>query len=326
MSKEITVSVIMPILNEEKYIDRCIESLLVQDYPQKNMEWLFVDGGSVDATLDILNSYSEKYSDLIFTFHNPLKTPPNAMNIGIEKARGRYVIRLDAHAKYPVDYISRCVYHLENTDADNVGGVAKTVGAGFVGECNAEILSSKFGVGNSSFRTGSKGGYVDTVPFGAFKKEIFERIGTFNTELTRSEDNDINSRIREAGGKVYLAPDISFEYYCRDTLGGLLKQAYQNGNALFLTLKKNLKAMSVRHFIPFLFFLSILIMPILCAFLGVFRILFLFEMLIYFLLDFCFSVSSKRKGGFFYKLFMYPLFHLVYGLGSFVGMLGFKVY
>ncbi len=112
-------------------------------------------------------------------------------------------------------------------------------------------LSSRSGVGNSNFRTSDKSDYTDTVPFGAFKREVFDKIGVFDVDLPRSEDNDFNSRIRKNGGKVYMACDIKFKYYCRDTVLGLLGQAIKNGNALFLTIRKNPSAMSLRHYIPF---------------------------------------------------------------------------
>ena len=114
------------------------------------------------------------------------------------------------------------MYYLNTTDADNVGGVAETKANGFVGGAIAKMLSSKFGVGGSDFRVGEGNKYVDTVPFGAFRREVFEKVGLFNEKLLRSEDNDINSRIRKAGGKIWLAEDIKFNYYCRDTVPKVL--------------------------------------------------------------------------------------------------------
>ena len=163
---QITVSVVMPVYNEEKYIDKCIRSLLLQDYPVQDMEWIFVDGRSQDNTVRILNT--------------PHKIVPYAMNIGIAASRGKYIVRLDAHADYAQDYISKCVHYLDTTDADNVGGVADTKSNGFIGNAVAKMLSSKFGVGNSQFRTGGDSGYVDTVPFGAFRREVFSNYGGYD--------------------------------------------------------------------------------------------------------------------------------------------------
>lgn len=317
------VTVIMPVYNEEKYIVDCIESLCKQTYGLDKIEWLFIDGMSSDKTVELIESFSDRLNLKIL--NNEKRKVTYALNIGIENATGDIVIRMDAHASYAEDYIEKCVYNLLNSDADNVGGVAETVGRGFVGAANAEILSSKFGVGNSRFRTGAASGYVDTVPFGAFRREIFDKIGRFNVDLPRSEDNDFNSRIRASGGKVYLSTDIRFKYYCRDTVGGLLNQGIKNGNSLFLTLRKNPKAMSVRHFIPFLFVLSLIVVPIVSIFFFPFVWVLTAELGLYLLLDICFSFQGKKKH-FFYKLFMYPLFHISYGIGSWLGLFCIKLY
>ncbi|MBQ4153936.1 MAG: glycosyltransferase family 2 protein [Clostridia bacterium] len=318
------VSVVMPLYNEEKYIERCILSLVNQTYPVEKMEWLLVDGGSTDKTVDIIKKYQDKYP--IKLLKNEKKLVTYALNIGVEKSSGDYIIRLDAHAEYPTDYIEKCIYYLETTDADNVGGIVETKGEGYVGQINAQILSSKFGVGDSGFRTNAQSGYVDTVPFGAFRKEIFDKIGLFNPELPRSEDNDFNSRIRASGGKVFLANDIVSTYYCRDTIFGLLSQSIKNGNALFLTLKKNPKAMSIRHYIPFLFFLSLIVMPILSLFSKMFMILFMVELFLYLALDLYFCLFDKKVKFAPLKFILYPMFHCTYGLGSFLGLLGIKLY
>ena len=196
-NSNLEVSVVMPVYNEEKYIKNCLDSLLLQDYPIEKMEWIFVDGLSKDKTKDILLEYKNKYPELIKVFDNKNKTVPYAMNIGIKEAKGKYIVRLDAHADYNKDYISKCVYYLDTTDADNVGGIAITKSRGFTGNAIAMMLSSKFGVGNSQFRTNGHSGYVDTVPFGAFRKEVFEKWGGYDERLTRNQDNEMNYRIRK---------------------------------------------------------------------------------------------------------------------------------
>ena len=208
MEKKIIVSVVMPIYNEAKFIDKCVKSLLQQDYALELMEWIFVDGNSTDGTVKRLEKYSEKYPDLIVIKENPHKTVPYAMNIGIATAKGKYIVRLDAHADYKADYISKCVHYLDTIDADNVGGVAETKASGFTGSCIAKMLSSRFGVGNSEFRTKGKCGYVDTVPFGAFRRDVFSKYGGYDERLVRNQDNEMNYRIRKNGGKIYLADDI----------------------------------------------------------------------------------------------------------------------
>jgi len=319
--QNIFVSVIMPIYNEEKYIVDCIESLLQQDYPIENMEWIFVDGGSNDNTKELMHMYIKRYPNLIKLMDNPHKTVPYAMNIGINAAAGEYIIRLDAHAEYENDYIKKCVYYLNTTDADNVGGVAETKGRGFVGRIIAKMLSSKFGVGNSQFRTNGKSGYVDTVPFGAFRKEVFHKFGGYDERLTRNQDNEMNYRIRKNGGKIYMAEDIHLTYYCRDIIKGISKMAMQNGKWNVITMKLCPGAMGIRHFIPLIFVLSVLGLMILGCFWNIFLKLLGLELLIYFSLDMLFSIkiaNSFREAILLFALF--PIFHVTYGVGSFVGI------
>lgn len=321
--QDIEVSVVMPIYNEEKYIERCLRSLYIQTYPKENIEWLFIDGCSKDKTVEKIKQFNFPNCHVL---KNEKRIVTYALNIGIEHSVGKFIIRMDAHAEYAADYIEKCIFYLKTTDAENVGGIAITKGNGFIGQANSEILASKFGVGNSDFRVGNKSGYVDTVPFGAFKREVFERIGKFDIDLPRSEDNDFNSRIRASGGKVFLASDISFTYYCRDTVSGLLGQALKNGNALFLTIRKNPKAMSLRHYIPFLFVLSLIVLPIISLFIPLFWWMLIAESGLYLMLDIFFSFCKGKKRFSLYKLVMYPLFHIAYGIGSIVGMINVKLY
>ncbi len=322
--EDVIVSVIIPVYNEEKFISKCLTSLKNQTYPTDKTEILLIDGGSKDKTVEIIESYRNVLPVRILK--NDKKIVTYALNIGIDNAIGKYIVRMDAHSEYENTYIEKCIHYLETTGADNVGGIAITKGIGTVGSANAEILSSTFGVGNSQFRVGAKSGFVDTVPFGTFRREIFDKIGKFNVDLPRSEDNDFNSRIRAANGKVYLAADIQFTYYCRNTLRGLLDQAIKNGNALFLTLKHNPSAMSIRHYIPFLFVLSLIGLPIMSLLSKWFLWLLVIELALYMSLSIVFSLKSNRLIKVLYKVFAFPLLHLAYGVGSLLGMLNIKLY
>lgn len=323
-NEKIIVSIIIPVLNEERYISECLDSLIAQSYPTELMEIIIVDGCSADKTVEICKNYIFKANIRILTNKN--KKTTYGLNIGIDNAVGKYIIRIDAHAKYNWDYVKKCVFYLDTMDIDNVGGVAETRGKGKIGNAIAHMVSSKFGVGGSAFRTNGESGYVDTVPFGAFRRELFDKIGKFNHNLPRSEDNDINARIRDAGGKIWLANDIHFIYYCRDTIKGILKMALQNGNALFRTLKENPKAMSIRHFIPFIFFVSLIALPIISFFYPIVYRLFGIELLLYFALDVYFSFCQKNRACSLLLIWMFPLFHITYGLGSFLGLIGVKLY
>lgn len=316
------ISIVMPVYNEEKYIKNCIDSLLMQDYPIDCMEWIFVDGESTDNTRTLIEGYIKMYPNLIRLLSNPNKTVPYAMNIGIREAKGKYIIRLDAHADYSKNYISKCVYYLDTTDADNVGGVAETKSIGFVGNTIAKMLSSRFGVGNSEFRTNGDSGYVDTVPFGAFRREVFEKWGGYDERLTRNQDNEMNYRIRKNGGKIYLSSDIKLSYYCRDSIKGISSMAMKNGMWNVITMKLCPGAMGLRHFIPLAFLMSIIFLPLIGIFWHSILWLFAVEMALYGALNCIFS--AKQAEGikeFLLLILLFPIFHITYGAGSLKGLM-----
>lgn len=268
MNTEI-VSVICPIYNEEKYIEKCIESVLGQDYPQDRIEVLFVDGMSTDRTREIVSEYSNKYTQ-IRMLDNKLRIVPYAMNIGIEAAKGDVIVRIDGHAEYPTNYVSTLVHHLDVQEgAENVGGVWITL------PCNeknvsyaiAEALSNKFGMGNATYRIGTnKIRKVDTVPFGCYRKSLFERIGNYDTELIRNQDDELNGRIIKNGGKIYLIPDLKIRYFSRDKISKVRRMFYQYGLYKPLVNKKLGSPATVRQFAPLAFLLGIIFGGILSAF------------------------------------------------------------
>ncbi len=265
------ISIICPIYNEEKYIAKCIESIIAQDYPNEDMEILFVDGMSTDNTRKIVAEYQAAYP-FIQLLDNPQKIVPCAMNIGIKAAKGDVIIRLDGHALYPSNYFSQLVeWHKKLPDAWNVGGVCdtKVVNSTPVSEAIAKVMSDKFGVGNSTFRTGSDKEYLeaDTVPFGAYKSFVFDKIGLYNEQLARVQDIELNKRLKHAGGKIYLVPSIHCTYIPRDNYKAFYRNRYLTGywviNTCFIT--KTTKNLGIRHFIPALFVLS-LVLPFILGF------------------------------------------------------------
>lgn len=325
-SDNIIVSVVVPVYNEEKYIGTCINSLLSQDYPITKMEWIFVDGKSSDKTFQVIEEYRYKYPALIRVFENPDKTVPFSMNIGIKSSTGKYIVRLDAHSEYPYDYISKCVHYLDTIDADNVGGWAETKSKGFIGNAIAMMLSCRFGVGNSQFRTNKESGYVDTVPFGAFRREVFENYGLYDTRLTRNQDNEMNFRIRSNGGKIYMASDISLSYYCRDTLSGIIDMALKNGKWNVITMILCPGSMGIRHFIPLLFLLSLVVLPALALVLPFFWWVLKIEIATYAMLDVYFSIKAAKEPKYLpILIILFPLFHISYGLGSLIALLSPKI-
>lgn len=317
----LTASVIIPVYNEEKYILNCIESLLNQTFPKDDMEILFIDGNSDDHTVSIIHSFSEKNQNFIKVINNPNRTQAYAMNIGIREAKGKYIIRMDAHADYQKDYIQECVKILNTGEYDNVGGIAETHAKSEYGEIVALMMSSRFGVGNSQFRTSNVGGLVDTVPFGAFRKDYLEKIGGFDVRLDRNEDNEINYRIRSNGGKIYLSPTIRFTYYCRESLNGILQMAFQNGKWTIIASKYCPGSMSIRHIIPLAFVVSLFGMGIGGLFLPSLRFLLTLELSLYVILDLLFSIKATKRIKQLSQLApLFFLFHFTYGLGSLYGV------
>lgn len=320
IAADVVTSIVIPTLNEERYIGNCLESLLQQDYPAEQLEVFLVDGGSTDNTCALIQQLSAQYPHLNL-LHNPGQTIPKALNIGIQASSGRYIIRLDAHSTYPTNYISNCVKFLEETGADNVGGVCLNHGQGLWGKTIALLLASRFGVGNSSFRVGAKDGYVDTVPFGAFRRDVFDKYGYYDVRLNRGEDNEMNYRIRKNGGKIYLANDIKVNYFCRDSVGSFIKMGFQNGKWNIITSSLCPGSMGVRHFIPLFFDLSLLLLGLGSVFspYAWLKYILLAEVLCYGLLDLGYAFSLALKNGWRYFLplvILYPLFHISYGLGS----------
>lgn len=321
------VSVIVPIFNEEKSIGNCIKSILEQDYSKENMQVIFVDGMSEDNTREIVKEYIERYPQIFRLMDNPKRIAPVAMNIGINVAEGKYIIRLDAHSEYPPNYISECIHTLENIEADNVGGLALSKGSGTVGEAYAQVLSSKFGVGNSGFRTGASSGYVDTVPFGAFKRETFDKYGTYDERLIRNQDYELNFRIRKNGGRIYLNSNIKLYYHCKNTFNAIAKQSFENGKWNVITMKLCPGSMGLRHFIPFIFLCSLIGLTLASLVFKPFLYILGLELILYMFCNLIFSLKNdekRYKNRALTKLFLFPLFHCSYGMGSMIGLLNLR--
>ena len=321
----VIVSVVVPILNEEVYIENFLASLEQQDYAKENMEVLLIDGKSNDKTLEIIENYLPKTTFTIRVFENEKKIQATAMNIGIKESVGKYIIRLDVHAMYEKNYISECVKLLDSSDAQNVGFYIETKGRGKTGKKIAKVLSSRFGVGGSTFRVESDvEKEVDTVPFGAFRKSVFAEIGGFNEYLACNEDNDINYRIRKNGGKILISNSSSSTYFCRDTIGKLFKMGIRNGKWNVYSLYYSAGSMSIKYFIPAVFTLGLITLPILSLFSKFFLALLALELILYFLAASYFSYKLKDNMTEFIQLLaIFFVFHFSYGLGSVLGIFGY---
>lgn len=253
------VSVIAPCRNEAAFVAAAIQTILDNDYPADSLELLVVDGMSTDGTREIVAGIAER-DNRVRLLDNPHKFVSSAMNIGIKKSRGEYIIRIDCHSSFAPDYVPKCVEVLQRTGADDVGGYMTTLpGADTaVAKAIANATSSKFGVGNSAFRLSGPEQEVDTVPFGTYRREIFDKIGLYDERLLRNQDIELNWRIRKAGGRIIISPEIKLSYYNRDTYRGLAQQSFNNGFWNPYTIWLIGGGLSFRHFVP-MFFVSGLI-------------------------------------------------------------------
>lgn len=321
------LTVICPIYNEEKYIAQFLESLLLQDYPKDDLEILLVDGMSKDKTREIVAKYTSQYP-FIQLIDNPDKIVPCAMNRGIDAARGDIIIRLDAHALYQPDYFSVLANGLRRLHADNVGTVCKTDVLNKTPKTLAirEVLGNKFGVGNSTFRTGiNHEQEVETVPFGCWPRDVFEKYGKYDERLVRNQDIELNKRILRGGGKIYILPDTYCTYLAREAWSALAKNNYGNGkwNILTVYYTRTLSSLSLRHFIPLLFLLSLIIPLLLAVIWWPFALVSAASLIAYtgLLSAVSLNLAAKKKLNFFYLLATFIVLHLSYGWGSLVGIL-----
>ncbi|HUA14857.1 MAG TPA: glycosyltransferase family 2 protein [Verrucomicrobiae bacterium] len=320
---EPSVSVIIPVRNEETYIEKCLVSLLAQTYPGARYEIIVVEGRSSDSSKPLVEAVCREHSN-VRCIDNPAGIVPCAMNLGIRHAQGEIIIRADGHNTYPPDYIENCVQCLEQTGADNVGGPLLTIAAdeSLGARMVAAVLTSPFGVGDSRFRTTSMEGYVDTVPFGAFRRTLFDRIGMYNEKLVRNQDVDLNARIRRAGGMIYQTPKLTTEYHPVAGFWQFLALTFRTSQWHLFSFSENVRSLGARHFAPALFVVglsSALVGSIFhtSVFLAVLALL-----VIYLTTGFV-IINSGTKNNQRGMALVLPLaclcFHISYGLGTLAG-------
>lgn len=252
MTERPFVSIVVPCREEAGFIDRCLASIVAMDYPHDRMEVLVVEGRSRDGTREIVGDYVRRHSFVVL-LDNPRGTTPAALNVGIRRARGDVIVRMDAHCTYPTHYVSRLVEWLERTGADNVGGVWHTRPANGSAKARAIAigLSHPLGVGNAYFRIGvATPRWVDTVPFGCYRRDVFDRVGLYDEELTRNQDDELNLRLIRRGGRILLVPDVAIDYYARDSLTKLWRTYFHYGYFKPLVARKVGGILTLRQVMP----------------------------------------------------------------------------
>lgn len=320
------VSVVIPCRNEAQYIERCISSVLNCEYPKELLEILVCDGISEDKTQQIVKRISDEKSNVRLLI-NEKQTTPHALNLGINQSSGDVIIILGAHASISSDYISRCVSSLkEDKSLGCVGGVLHNTFSDTQSEAIAKAMSHPFGVGSAHFRTGNKSGYVDTVAFGAYKREVFEKIGLFDEDLVRNQDDEFNYRLIQEGFKIKLDNTITASYHVRASFTRLFRQYYQYGYWKVYVNTKHKALTSVRQLIPSIFVLYIIIGGVLSAVFPLFGKIYLVGLGFYTILGLLSAFSrniNPMKA--IMTFFAFVILHLSYGVGYLEGLLVIKV-
>ncbi len=323
------ISVIVPCRNEEKFIRETIRRISEQEGAgnEFSYEVFIVDGMSNDRTCAIVEEEIVQRPH-IRLLRNREKVTPSAFNLGIRNASGRYICILGAHAEIANDYLLSCLRTMRRVDADNVGGPWKAVGRGYVGKAIALAFQSPFAVGGVRCHKLDYEGCVDTVWGGFYKREVFDRIGLFDEEFIRNQDDELNLRLVEGGGKIWQSPQIRYSYYCRESLKKLWLQYFQWGYWKVKGIMKHRKTASLRHLVPGAFVLSILALSLCSMVSGTARTMLAGILGLYALTTIGAAVMtcSRQKGNRRYLPIMpliFAIYHVSYGWGFLRGIWDF---
>jgi glycosyltransferase involved in cell wall biosynthesis len=245
------VTIAMPAYNEERFIEACIASVQAQDYPSELIEILVADGRSTDRTREILAELAAR-DPRIHTIDNADRLQASGLGQIVKRAQGDVIVRMDVHCEYAPDYVRRCVEALDKTGADNVGGAQRAKAKTPFQRALCAALTSPLGVGGAKYRSAEAEGFVDTVFLGTFRRKVFETVGLWDPKAITNEDAELNQRILDAGGQIYLSPDIVVHYFPRESFRTLAKQYYRYGRGRARTLIKLGRFPSLRPLLPFL--------------------------------------------------------------------------
>lgn len=316
-----TVSLIVPCFNEEKRIRNLLDALLAQTYPTNLMDVTIADGLSTDKTRQVIESFQREHPQLLIKIiDNDAKTIPAALNRAIEASAGEFIVRLDAHSAPNPEYVEKSVSALQAEKADNVGGVweIRPGSDDWMAQTIAIAAAHPLGVGDALYRHAKQAAYVDTVPFGAFRRSLLEKIGRFDETLLANEDYEFNARIRQSGGRIWLDPQIRSVYFARATLGTLARQYWRYGLWKWQMLKRYPATLRWRQALPPLFVISVLAGLVFSFFVQIFAILLVSELAVYFGILFLAGVKKaiQLKKGFLVPGLMLAIATMHFSWGS----------
>ncbi|MDX6498809.1 MAG: hypothetical protein QOG23_2069 [Blastocatellia bacterium] len=319
------VSLLMAVRNEASFIERSLGAVLAQDYPQDRFEVIVADGLSTDTTREIIEGVAAQHPNLGLV-DNPGRIVSTGLNAALRAARGEIIIRVDGHTVIAPDYCRQCVETLRQTGADNVGGRMSAVSEGVFGRVVALATSSRFGIGDARFHYSGREELVDTVYLGAWPRDVFQRVGMFDEEMVRNQDDEFNYRVRAAGGKILLDPRIKSQYYNRATPLSLWRQYFQYGYWKVRVLQKHPRQMSSRQFVPPLFAMTLFLLCLTAPFLRAGRFLLAAIVITYLVLSLGASILSARRNHWrLLPLFpvAFAIIHFAYGSGFLLGLVRF---
>ncbi len=322
MSVPPLVTVVIPVRNEAGWIDRCLEAVFGQDYPSERLEIIVADGMSTDGTYERLLALASEQPRLR-VLRNPARVVPSSLNLAINAARGDVIARVDAHTLVAPDYISAGVETLTRTGGDNVGGPMIKTGGGPVGDAIATAMTSRFGIG-SHFQFARSDLQVDTVYMGMWPREVFERIGLFDEELVRNQDDEFNYRLRKYAGRIFLTPRMRSRYQNRQSWHKLVRQFFEYGLWKARVLQKHPAQMSPRHFLPPLFDLSVILGLAVAPFWKTALLLVAGALCAYVSVVGAVALSHTRNPKAWFRLVLaFALIHHAWGAGFLTGMVRF---
>jgi glycosyltransferase involved in cell wall biosynthesis len=335
-SKDPFVSVVIPCRNEAGMIERCLQSVGQLEPPTGGMEIIVAEGMSEDGTREILARYEKDVNGqphgfcgpFIRVIENPGKIVSTGLNAAIRAARGDIIVRMDAHTEFAPDYVRQCVAQMEKTGADNVGGPARTKPGTYIERAIAAAYHSPFSVGGARFHDIRYEGLVDTVTYGCWHKEVFERFGYFDEALVRNQDDEHNLRIVRGGGKVWQSPEIKSWYRPRGSLRGLFMQYMQYGYWKVPVIKKHQMPASFRQLVPGLCLLFLIASGVCSLFWVAGCVLFVGALLFYGTAVLAASVVTARRSH--WNLLpllplVFPCYHFGYAYGFLCGIWDFAL-
>lgn len=316
------VSVVVPCRNEKDHIEGVVQSILAQEQPPGGFEVIVADGMSDDGTRAILNRVAASEPRLKIV-DNPRQIVSTGLNAAICAVRGEVILRMDAHTSYAPDYIRQCIEVLRETAADNVGGPWVAKGDGLVSRAIAAAFQSRFAAGGATGHDPTYEGAVDLVYLGCWRREVCDRIGLFDEELVRNQDDEFNFRLKLAGGKIWQSPRIKSWYKPRGSLGALFQQYMQYGYWKVRVIQKHRMPASPRYLVPGIFVLLILMLPAVSLWWSLAIWAWLGLVGIYAICNVAASFLTAARRG--WKLFLilpsvFACYHFGYGLGFLHGI------